>query len=190
MVLFAACFLKTVSSVLLRREKLDAFEKKQANLQKSLEEIEAQLQTQATSLESTADVMNQALAFMKDAASKQSKILTELAVQTSPSLIKLAPPPPPLSSKPTSAPINQLKAQIVAPEQRARAAATVQPTQLFSALVAGKTSVGEKRLRQYLNQAAEEDEEEDEDEVSSRLARRVQRHRKMLAQSKTFASER
>lgn len=169
------------------REKLDAFERKQDNQQKSLEAIQAQLQTQATSLEPITEVLSQVLAFMKDAASKQSKILTEIAVQTSPSRIKVAPHPP-LSKKPTSAPINQPRSQIVAPAQRVRAAA-VQPTQLFSALVAEKTIVGEKRPRQYVNEAAEEDEDEDEDEVSSRLARRVQRHRRMLAQSRAFAPE-
>ncbi|KAG7669845.1 hypothetical protein Ndes2437B_g06036 [Nannochloris sp. 'desiccata'] len=176
-------------------EKLAAFEKKQDNLQKSLEAVKAQMRTQATFLEPTADVMSQALVFMKDAASKQAKILTELAVQTSPSLVNLAPPPP-LSTKPTSAPIDQLKDKEVAPAQRVRAAAAIQPTQLFSALVAEKTFVGVKRPRHHVNEAAAEEEEEeeeqedDEDEVSSRLARRVQRHRRMMAQSKALAPER
>jgi hypothetical protein len=133
-------------------------------------------------MEPTADVMKQALAFMKDAASKQEKLLTELAVQTSPSLLKLAS----ISKKPSTAATQGLRSQ-AAVTQRMRAAPVVQPTQLFSALVA-RPGLGGKRPRPDESED-EDDDDDEEDEVSSRLARRVQRHRKMMAQSRALAPE-
>jgi hypothetical protein len=154
--------------------------------------MEGRLKKHDSFLEPAADVMSQALACIRDAASKQQTILANVAIQTSPSLAK----PLPHSSLMKAVPaLPQIRTQPV-PTQRVRAppapTAAVQPAKLFSALVA-QPVVGAKRPHHCESEAGEEgetDEEEEDDEVSSRLARRVLRHRKMMAQSKALAPER
>jgi hypothetical protein len=186
--LFAADFLKLSHLLSFRREKLEAFEKKQDSLKSSLEAVEAQLRTQVATLNPITGTMDQVLASIKTTAAKHEKILNEIAVQTSPSLIKFAPLPPPAAAITKPAATEKQTRPHVVPTQRSRpASALVQPPRLFSSLVA-EPAAGGKRPRH--SESEQDDDDDEEDEVSSRLARRVQRHRQMMAQSKALASER